>query len=479
MNERLNAIVGARITEFRRKMATVKKTMRSMPKRTVTTVTVVTKEAEKRIELFQNRIHRLANSIRAFGTVLGNMGMGSLLIASPSMVPILAASAGLIGSLGPMIGVLAGSTFALATAFGFAGSAAVGFGAVAIPTISKLFDENEKLNKSQQAARSEFDKFKKTWNGITKDLEEPVLKAFGSAMKSANKMLKMARPLFDGAATAMNNLLSSLNKSLDSPPVQAFFDYMNKNGGPMLEKVGKAAGNFLQGFMSMMTAFGPLAEKTAQGFLNMSNGFAEWAAGLSKSEKFQSFVNYVNENMPKLRAIFRDVTAGLVYMFSAFGPLASDMMTGLQNMMAKFKDWGKTLADNQQFQSFIDYIRTNAPTVLSLIGNITTTLVNLGIGMAPLGQKVLELVNSFFAWTSSLLETHPWIGKIFGALLIGVGIFQMIVPLILSVTSFFTGLGAVFSKVFTTIGPLFTMFKTNLIVGLKMLGTKFRSEERR
>lgn len=473
MNEHLNALVGARITEFRRKMAAVKKTMRSLPKRTVTTVTVVTKEAEKRIELFQNRIHRLANSIRAFGTVLGNMGMGSLLIASPSMVPILAASAGLIGSLGPMIGVLAGSTFALATAFGFAGSAAVGFGAAAIPTISKLFDENEKLNKSQQAARSEFDKFKKTWNGITKDLEEPVLKAFGSAMKSANKMLKMARPLFDGAATAMNNLLSALNKSLDSPPVQAFFDYMNKNGGPMLEKLGKAAGNFLQGFMSMMTAFGPLAESTLQGFLNMSKGFAEWAAGLSKSEKFQSFVNYVNENMPKLRAIFRDVTAGLVYMFSAFGPLASEMMTGLQNMMARFKEWGKTLSDNQQFQSFIDYIRTNGPTVVSLIGNITTFLVNLGIAIAPIGAKVLELVNSFIGWTSSMMEAHPWFGKLVAVGTMMAGAFMMILPLIIKIRTAFAGLPAVIITLITKALPIFTMFKTNLIVGLKMLGTQF------
>lgn len=472
MNERLNAIVGARITEFRRKMAEVNKTLRSLPKKTTATVNVVTKGAEKRINLFQDRISRLANSIRAIGTVLGNMVGGSMLIASPSMVPILATTAGLIGALGPMIGVLGGSTFALATAFGFAGTAALAFGATAIPTITKLFEENEKLTKSQRAAKNEFDKFKKTWNGITKDLEEPVLKAFGQAMKAANRMLKMARPLFDSAAKAVNNLLSALNKSLNSPPVKAFFDYMNKNAGPMLETVGKSLGNFIQGLLSMMTAFGPLAEKTAQGFLDMSKGFATWAAGLSKSEKFQSFVNYVNENMPKLRAIFRDVTAGLVYMFAAFGPLASDMMTGLQNMMARFKEWARTLGENQQFQKFIGYIRDNAPTVIALIGNITTTLVNLGIAMAPLGSKILEMVNNFFSWTSSMLKAHPVIGQIFGGILIGIGILQILAPLILSVTSLFSGFGTMLAGVFTRIVPLFNTFKLAMITGLKMLGTQ-------
>lgn len=467
MSSRLSAIVGARITEFRRNMARVRRTIRSIPRRTVTHVTVVTEEAEKQIAKFQNRLARLANTIRALGTVMSNMGQGAMLIVSPALIPILASVAGLLGSLGPMIGTIAGSTFALATAFGFAGGAALAFGAAAIPTIQKLFDENTKLNSAQKAAKNELKKLQKTWKGITKDLEKPVLEAFSKSMQFANKTLKMARPLFDSAAKAANNLLDSLNKSLDSGPVKAFFDYMNKQGGPILETVGKAVGNLMKGFMSMMTAFGPLAEKTAQGFLKMSEGFAAWAAGLSKSEKFQSFVNYINENMPKIRAIFRDALAGVTYFFAAFGPLSSDMMTSLQDMMARFKEWSKGLSENQQFQKFIGYIKANAPQVIALIGNITTFLVNLGIAMAPLGQKMLELVNTFLSWSSSMLQTYPIIGQIFGGLLIGVGVVQMLAPLILMITSMFSGFSAILVKIFPEVGRFFTMLQTKSIAAIR------------
>jgi hypothetical protein len=438
-DERMRAIVGARISEFKRKMAEVNATMRK-------TATDVVVNVKVRYKKAQQRLDKIADTIRTLGTVGQNMMFGSLLAISPSIVPILAATIGALGAIGPMIGVLAGSTFALATAFGFAAVAAAAFAGVAIPTISKLFDENAKLNKQQKAARAEFDKMKKTWRGIVKDLEKPVLQAFSESMKITNKILKMSRPLFDAAAQAMNNLLTAMNKSLDSASVRAFFDYMNKQGGPMLETMGKAMGNFMQGFMSMMVAFGPLAESTAKGFLQMSQNFAKWAAGLSKSEKFQSFVSFVQENMPKLRAIFRDVTAGLVYMFAAFGPLSADMMTGLQGMMARFKEWSATLAQNQQFQNFISYIRENGPKVLTLIGNLVDFIVNLGIALGPLGSQILDIVNGFLSWTNKMMETHPWFGKIIGGVVVAIGVFQALVPIITVVTTMFSGLGLALIK---------------------------------
>lgn len=462
MTERLQAIVGAKISEFRRKMAQVKAIAKTVPNKIVVDV-------EARVNKFQQTMNRVSNFIHSLDNVMSNAVGGGMMMVSPAAVPILASAVGLLGSLGPMVGVLGGSTFALATAFGFAGTAALAFGAAAIPTISKLFDESEKLTSAQKAAKKEFTNFQNTWKSITKDLEKPVLQAFGKSMQIANKSLQMARPLFDSAATAVNNLLNSLGKSLDSSPVKAFFDYMNKNAGPMLEKVGKAVGNLMQGFMSMMVAFGPLAEQTAQGFLNMSKGFATWAAGLSKSEKFQAFVNYVNENMPKLKSIFKDAIIGIINTFAAFGPLSADMMTGLQGMMTKFREWSATLAENQQFQQFIGYIRDNAPQVIALIGNLTTFLVNLGIGLAPLGSSILGIVNNFLSWTNSMMETHPWIGKVVGVLLILAGGFRMLVPVIIAAKTLFAGFGTTIMSTVARVLPLINLLKMNLIIGVQMM----------
>lgn len=463
MTERLNAIVGAKISEFRRKMAEVKKIAKTVPNK-------IFVEVEARVNKFQQTMNRVSNFIHSFDNIMANAFAGSLMMVSPAAVPLIAVLVGLLGTLGPMMGVIGGSTFALASAFGFVGAAAVAFGAAAIPSIMGVFGETEKLTKAQKAARAEYTKFQKTWQGIVKDLEKPVLEAFGKSMQFANRVLKMARPLFDSAATAVNNLLDSLNMSLESSPVKAFFDYMNKNAGPMLETLGKAGGNFIQGFMSMMTAFGPLAGKTAQGFLDMSKGFADWAAGLSKSEKFQTFVDYINENMPKIRAIFRDALSGIVYFFAAFGPLSSDMLTSLQNMMGRFKEWASTLGENQQFQKFVGYIRENAPKAMELIGNLTNFLVNLGIGLAPLGSKILDIVNGFLSWTNGMMETHPWIGQMIGVILLLAGGFRALLPIIIAGRTLFAGFGTTLTGTIGKIKPIFNAFKTNMLAGLKLLG---------
>ena len=488
MNERFNAVVGANISKFRKKMAEVNKIARKTASDIVKDIKADDSQFKKkmwgikkdlaalpkkvwidiqvRTEKFQNKIAKIANVMRSFQEISQNTMQGSLISVSPAIVPILASIVGLVGTLGPMIGVLGASTFALATAFGFAGVAAVGFGAAAVPALTKIFDGSELVTKSQKEARKAFEGFKKTWNDITKSVEKPILQATAKAFNAFNKILQMSRPLFQSVATAVNNLMTAFNQSLNTAPVKAFFDYLNKQGGPMLETLGKAAGNFLQGLMSMMTAFGPLAETTAQGFLNMSKGFAEWAAGLSKSEKFQAFISYVQENMPKIRAIFRDALAGIIYFFTAFGPLSSDMMTSLQGLMGKFKQWASDLGSNQAFQTFLGYIRDNAPKVMTLIGNLWDLLINLAVALAPIGSKILDIANSFLSWTNGMMETHPIIGKIVGVAIVLGGILLALIPNIIALSTFFGGLGGTIMKVL----PFFGKLGTGLLnIGAKIL----------
>ena len=488
MNERFNAVVGANINKFRKKMAEVNKIARKTASDIVKDIKADDSQFKKkmwgikkdlaalpkkvwvdvqvRTENFQKKMAKIANVMRSFQTVSQNTMQGSLISISPAIVPILASIVGLVGTLGPMIGVLGASTFALATAFGFAGVAAVGFGAAAVPALTKIFDGSELVTKSQKEARKAFEGFKKTWDGITKSVEKPVLEATAKAFTAFNKILQMSRPLFQSAAQAVNNLMTAFNQSLNTEPVKAFFEYLNKQGGPMLETLGKAAGNFLQGLMSMMTAFGPLAETTAQGFLNMSKGFAEWAAGLSKSENFQKFISYVQENMPKIRSIFSDAISGIVSFFTAFGPLSSDMMTSLEGLMGKFKEWASSLGSDQSFQKFLGYIRDNGPAVMTLIGNLWDLLVNLATALAPIGAKILELANSFLSWTNGMMETHPIIGKIVGIALVLGGAFLALLPNILLLTSFFSGLGGGLMKILPSFGKLGTKL---LEIGTKIL----------
>ncbi len=396
---------------------------------------------ETRVNNFQSTIARITNFTRNIQELQQTTMRGIGISLSPAIIPIIATLVGLLGNLGPMLGTVAGSTFALASAFGTAGIAAVGFGAAAMPSIQAVHGEVGKMTKAQRNAYKSLEKVKSVWKDIQGAVSDKAASAYGEALKAVSSVLTDLQPMFTSTADSFDRLMTSLNESVASPPIQKFFDYMNKEGGPMLERIGKAAGNFIKGFLSMMTAFAPLSESTAQGFLKMSEGFATWAAGLSESKRFQAFVSYVNENMPKIRAIFRDAIVGITELFAAFGPSSSDMMTSLQEMMAKFREWSAALGENQQFQKFISYLQTNGPKVAELIGNITTFLINMGIALAPMGSKLLDIVNGFLSWASAMLEAHPWIGKIIAAATVLTGLLTSSIPNIIAMASLLKGTG--------------------------------------
>ncbi|MGE7940620.1 hypothetical protein ACQKNB_00895 [Lysinibacillus xylanilyticus] len=453
--------IGADIAQFNRKAAEVKAKMLALARDKVVI------KIEARIEDFQRKINRIATNIRAFGELAQHTLTGTLMAVFPAIAPILANVAVAIANLGPMIGVVAGSTFALAGAFASAGAAAGAFAAVAIPTLRDLFTETgPPFTALQKEAWNAFEEVKKSYRSLVKETETPVLVAFREAMKASNTLLKALQPLFISSAKAVANLMTQLNTAIGTPPVQKFLEYLNTTGAPMLETFARSFGNVFKGIMSMLTAFAPLSASTAKGFEEMTARFAEWANGLSGSAKFQAFMDYVATNMPKIRAIFRDATAGIVYFFSAFAGSSSGMMDGLVEMMARFKEWSATLSQNQGFQQFLSYVQQTAPSVMQLIGNLTQFLVNLGIGMAPLGAIIIDIANKVLEFINSMMEGNQAIGILIAGFISFGGVLLAIIPNFIAFSTFFKDIGPlfnIFKKLITSIVPKLTTFGSTIM----------------
>ncbi|ALS76913.1 hypothetical protein AUC31_17545 [Planococcus rifietoensis] len=452
---------------------------------------------------YKNVMGQIANFSRNIGEVASVMGRGGLMFLSPAAVPVVASAIGLIGQLGPMIGTILGSTFALATSFGAAGIGAAGFATVAIPALKGVFDKAseitdlemkiadakaagdiEKANEHlaemnrifkdmsgpQLEAHSALRDFQETFRKLVKDMEPGVLTAFSGGLTGLTGVFGLARPMIENVVTSVNNLMDSFNRSLETQDVKDFFSFLGDFAGPALETITQAAGNFVMGLFNMMEAFGPLATETQNSFLKMSESFRQWADGLSESEKFQSFVNYVSENMPKIRSIFSDAFQGIINTFAAFAPSSADMMSSLQDMMERFKKWSAALSESQGFQNFIDYIKTNGPVVVSTIGEIVTFIKNLGVALAPAGEKILEMVNSFTSWSNKMMEAHPWFGKIAAGALVLVGGLIALSPVILLAKALFGGLSLSMIKLIAKLTWTATMWTAKwLLMGTKAL----------
>ncbi|MDL4842840.1 phage tail protein [Aquibacillus rhizosphaerae] len=432
---------------------------------------------EARISKFQTAMGRIANTIRAFDTVAQNTFQGIGISISSTLVPIIASMVPAIMAVGNAIGVLSGGVAGLATSFAVAGSGAVAFGAVATSALGSVFETNKEvtafqeqlantsdakerakineqiaqatkgLSKEQQKGLKSLQGFSKFWGKFAKQFEQPVMDIFIRSLDQLQGLIKQLEPVFDGAVKAVDVLSKSLGGAIQSDQFKKFTKFLGDTVEPAMITLGKAFGHTMMGVQNLMIAFGPLSEDMQDGFLNMMKRFSEWTAGLENSKGFQKFVDYVRTNIPIIRSIFGDTFKGIINLFASFGDNSSIIFTKLAEMMAKFRKWSETVKKSDGFQKFIEYVETNGPKVIALIGNIISFIINLGIALAPMGAALLGIINSFISWTNSMMESYPIIGKIIAIITVVAGVLIAIVPNIIAFVSAFSGVGGVIMKV--------------------------------
>ncbi|GAA0427348.1 hypothetical protein GCM10008934_16430 [Virgibacillus salarius] len=406
---------------------------------------------------FRRSMDRIADFSRDTGEFIRHELTAGLVTIGPVLTSTVT---GALGSILPMVGVLGGSIMGLGTAFGLAGTGAVAFGSVAVSNLGKVFevskdlkDLDEKLaetsdlekraeiieemetvynslSDAQKNAYKSMNKLSSTWKKLSKSLEDDTVEIFAGSMDFLNTVLSNLEPMFRESTKAVGNLVDQLNREVKTESFEKFFDFLNKNAGPALEMLGKVGINTMIGFMNLMRAFGPLAMDMAVGLENMTGRFRDWSASLDESKKFQAFIDYIRENGPKMLNIIGNIIGGLVGIGEAFAPVASDMLTGLENITQKFEDWGQSLKDSKEFKEFVQFVKENTPKVLDLLDNLVELIYNIGDAMAPVSSEMLDFVNSLLEFSNWAMDNIPYLDKIVG-LIFGLGsAFLFVYPLV-------------------------------------------------
>ena len=423
-----------------------------------------------RNERFYRDLDNIAESIRSWGVVLGNILKGTFIAVIPSIAAFGAAATGALATVGAMTGVLTGGLLGLTSAFGVAAAAIGAFAVTAVGHMKKFKD----FMKGEGPGTKEMEALRDSVNGLKEDhkklsaqLESNNFETFNNGVQAARKVLNKLNGLMVDSSGVMKNLSKSLNESMDSAPMERFFNYLNSNGASTLDKVARGVGFFGRSLASLMVAFGPLAASMSQGFLDMSKRVDEWSAKLADSQGMKQFTNYVNENIPKIRGAFRDLTVGLVQMFAAFGPMAATAMSWFERLMGRFREWSSQLSQNQAFKNFVKYIEEAAPKVGQLISNLSKTFSLLAQGMAPLAMSILNVANAFLQWFNALMQTNPGVAQLIAKMITLAGVALAVVPALTLIHSWLKpieqgGLGV--KSALTAVSEVFGR------VGVSMLG---------
>ena len=385
---------------------------------------------------FNRRMGELADNIRTFGTVFGNMIKGSLVASFSALVPIIASATSAVMALGNSIGVVAGNLLGFVGALGVAGLGAAAYGGLVTSVLARYNDEAFEATEASSAFTRSLDSIKGAWNGIVDQNIDRIFMQMGQAVYGAQFALQGLTPFINDVVESMTGMTNSFKDFMkESPTMLRFYDNMSEKGSTVFDSVINGLGQFGKGLVDMVNAGMPLIENVASGFENMGTKFAEWADRMAANDGFKAFTDYVNENMPKISSIFGDAFNGIINLFAAFGENSSLVLDGLVDMMERFREWSAAIKESDGFQKFIDYIQTNGPTVISLIGNIVTMIVNFAIAIAPLAQKVLEVTNAFIEWLAELFKTSPIVGMVVGVIATLFGILMALAPAFIMITT--------------------------------------------
>ncbi len=415
---------------------------------------------------FSGDMDELANSIRSFGTVGANVIKGGLLSSFTAIIPIVAALVPAIMAVGNALAVVGGGAIGLYGAFAILQAGAYAFGFMASTAIKMLEDGLIQASSATQAYQSALDGLKGKWQEIVSLNADGIFTTMANGMNAAKVALEGLTPFLSGVVTTMQNASSEMLKwAQTSSTAQKFFEMMGTTGVSVFENVIGAIGRFGNGFLNLVNQLAPLFDWVGKGLLNMGTQFDAWSQKVSTAQGIQNFIAYVQENLPKIGEIFGNTFEGIFNLFKAFAPNSQTIFDSLVQMSAKFAEWSATIAASDGFQKFIEYVQTNGPTIMGLIGSIVMAIVNFGIAVAPLGQAVLQLVTAFTQWVAKMFETHPIIAQIMAVMITLLGVFMQIMPVIFLLKNTFTQL----------LIPLFNIMRTSAMVTnvLKLLGIAF------
>ncbi|MFS0655718.1 hypothetical protein [Bacillus sp. 179-C3.3 HS] len=509
---RVTTIINASSTSLIRSVTMARAALASLPQTVFVRIVDIWGGFEKRLDKFENAMNRLAKITNSISTVMGNALRGGLLALLPAIAPALAGAVAVLGSLGPMIGSATGGLMGLVSAFSTAGTGAVAFGALAVTSIgsviktgqdldklqAKLDDATnakerakimeqinvlqQSLGKEEKKALATLEDFKDNWQEIASITQKPILKTFTNSLTTFKTVLNSLRPMFLSVANGAVTLSKNMDNAFKAPDLQNFITWMNNNAGQAFVTFGNIAGNVMRTVMNLIVAFGPLGNDMAASMEKATASWAKWAAGLSSSQKFQDFIAYTRENGPKILQVITNFSGALRRLFAAFAPMSADMLTSLVDMTARFREWAGTVQHTEGFKNFIAYIKETGPTVWSTLGEISKTIINLLIGMAPLGKTILESVNGFLKFTNTAMQANPIIGQLIAGFLSTIGVVRALTPLIVSFSTLFlkwqdivsiaTRVGSAIKMIGTVFGIVSKVFMANpILLAIAAIGT--------
>jgi hypothetical protein len=239
---------------------------------------------------------------------------------------------------------LVGLSSQMAVAAGAAGVAAIAFNGVGDglkalnkyqlePTQKNMADLKTELEKLGPAG-TDFILYLDSLSGelrtVRDEARENMFPGVTEGIDALMERLPQVRRIIGEMATGIGQLTSEAGHALAGGDFDAYFQYLDDEARPLLEDLGRTWGNLIEGLANMFVAFAPMTRDFSKGFLQMSRDFSDWAAGLEDNRSFQEFLDYINENVPRVQELLGAITEAFVDLIQALAPIGERVVPLLE-----------------------------------------------------------------------------------------------------------------------------------------------------
>ena len=365
----------------------------------------------------RNEMDRIATTLRSLGELTQGVVGGVMTTHFSAIVPILGSIVSLGAGLGGMLTAAAGGAIGMGGAFGIAGVAVKAFAGQATYALKMLEDGQLRVTKEVSAYQSALSGLKSSWESLIAQNQAAIFNTMTNGINTAKYALTTLNPFLTKTASQIETVSGKmLHWAKTSSVAKRSFDILNTQGPKIFQHLLNATQSFVNGSAALFNKLSPLYGWAAKGFADMAKSFDNWANSVEGSKAINGFIEYTKVNLPIVGSIFGNIFSGIISLFQAFSGHSHNVLLGIQSVTKGFAEWSAGLKKSDGFQQFVQYLETNGPKVWSLIKNITSTLWGLTKGMAPVGAAVLSISAAFFKWTATMTNAHPMIGKILGLL---------------------------------------------------------------
>lgn len=302
------------------------------------------KAAGKDIEDVGRKADRTAPSIDKLSGRVNLLAKG-FAVLGPSLIPI--------GAVG--IPALTG----LASSFGFAaiagGTAVLAFQGVgdALKAMNDAALEQtaEHLQKAQDAMNSispAAQKFVQELRALQPELDRlqataaaGILPGVTEGLQQMSGALPAVERIVGAVAGELGDIAASAGKSLGGDRWADFFSFLADEAPKALADMATGVGNVAHAMAELWMAFQPLNSSFSTWLVNSTADLDKWASGLSKTQGFQEFVDYINANGPQVGATMGAIANAVLQIVEAAAPLGGPVLKaieGVANAIAAIAD---------------------------------------------------------------------------------------------------------------------------------------------